>query len=136
VSHEESAADPKDPAASLLAAARSLRQQQRWADAAEKYRYIQQEFSDSPEAHAVRVSLGDLQPSRLGQPDRALQSFDAYLVRSGPLAVEARLGRIRALRALGATRREAEAIREFLRLHPRSLEVSPLTERLDSLTQD
>lgn len=136
VPHEESAVEPKETAASLLAAARSLRQQQRWAEATEKYRYIQREFSDSPEAHAVRVSLGDLQLSRLGQPDRALQSFDAYLVRGGPLAVEARLGRIRALRALGATQREAESIREFLRMHPRSLEVSPLTERLDSLTRD
>ena len=125
----EAAPAPASPA-DMLGEARRLMQQHRWPEAAEAYRELRRAFPQSAEAHTVLVPLGQLELERLREPARALGEFGAYLKGGGPLAVEARLGRIRALRALGNAEREESAIAEFLELHPQHLEAAALSERL------
>jgi hypothetical protein len=124
---------PVKSAGDMLTEARRLRADQRWADAVAAYREILQRHPSSSEAHAVLVSLGELELQRLGEPALALKRFDAYLAAGGPLAIEAQLGRIRAFRALGNTSAEAEAIEAFLAAHPNNLEAPALRDRQKTL---
>jgi hypothetical protein len=119
--------------ADLLSAARQALRDQRWHDAAKSYQQIAAAYPASPEAHTVLVPLARLEVDRLGQPAVALKHLDAYLAVGGPLAVEARLARIRAYRALGRATDEAHAIDEFLGAHPGSLEAEKLRERRAAL---
>ena len=129
------AIEPPASAAELLALARQALREKRWADAATSYRSIVGTFPSSPEAHTVLVPLANLEVDRLGQAAQGLKHLDAYLSTGGPLVVEARLGRIRALRSLGRTADEASAIDEFLAAHPKSLEAESLKQRRESLGQ-
>jgi hypothetical protein len=79
------------------------------------------------------VLLGQLRLNQLNDPKGALSPLGTYLKRGGPLAVEARVARIEALRRLNRASEETAAIEEFLRLHPRSFEVKRLQARLDAL---
>lgn len=68
---------------------------------------------------ASMVSVGDLYLD-IGKPGAALRWFDRYLEQGGTLAQEARIGRIKALRALGRTAQERRAIEQLRQLHPNS----------------
>lgn len=127
--------EPPASAAELLALARQALREKRWADAATSYRSIVGTFPSSPEAHTVLVPLANLEVDRLGQAAQALNHLDTYLSTGGSLVVEARLAKVRALRALGRTSDEAKAIDEFLAAHPKSLEAESLKQRRESLGQ-
>jgi hypothetical protein len=123
------AAEPADTAASLLARARQALRDQRWADAAASYRKLVDGFPSTPEAHMVLVPLAKLEVDRLGQPTVALRDLDAYLAQGGSLALEARIAKARAYRALGRTSDEAAAIDEVLAAPTGGLEIEQLRER-------
>jgi hypothetical protein len=129
------AAEPAQTAADLLAQARQGLREKRWADAATSYRAIVSTYPSSPEAHTVLVPLANLEVDRLGQAATGLKHLDAYLAAGGPLAIEAELGRIRALRSLGRTADEARAIDAFLTSHPQSLDADALKKRREELRQ-
>jgi TolA-binding protein len=127
------AAEPLDPSA-LLREAVEQRAQGRFADAARAYRQLVTQYPSSSEARAALVSLGDLQLSRLGQPEAALRSFDAYLKNGDRgLRQEAEYGRIRALRALGRSQDEAKAIERLLERYPAGVHAESMRARLASL---
>lgn len=133
--HAPEAVDvPAPTAGDLLARARQALRNQSWSEAASAYQELIGTYPSSPEARAAVVPLAGLEIDRLGQPAVALGHLDAYLASPGALSMEARLARIRALRALGRTVDEAHAIDEFLEEHPNSLEAPRLRERRDALS--
>jgi hypothetical protein len=87
-------------AAELLARARAKRGEGDKRGAEKLYRQLVREHPKSPEAHASRISLGQLQLS-LGKAKSALSSFQAYKRKGGPLLEEAHWGIIRAFDRLG-----------------------------------
>jgi len=119
-------------AVDLLAHAQTFRKSRNWAAAAQAYGELLSSFPGSPEARNARVSLGMIQLKHLGRPAEALVNFDAYLGQwsSGVLAQEALIGRARALRALGRTGQEADALREFVERFPGALQVDEARQRL------
>jgi hypothetical protein len=129
----EEAAPAAPTPASLLAAARQALREQRWADASGSYRQLIDTFPATPEAHTVLVSLAKLELDRLGQPAAALQHLDAYLAHGGPLALEAKLAKVKAYRLLGRSTDEAAAIDDVLASHPSGLEVDELRKRREQL---
>jgi hypothetical protein len=108
-------------AGALLAAARNHVAQGKHDRALSTYASLQRRHSQSPEAHAAHVSIGELQLSRR-RPAAALRAFDRYLARGGgPLAEEAHWGRIRALHKLGRLEQRDDAIEVLRSKHPRSV---------------
>lgn len=101
--------------------------------AAAIYEQLAEGGANSEEASTAMVLLGQLRLNQLGDPKGALAPLNAYLKRGGPIAVEARVARIEALRRLNRKAEEMAAIEEFLRLHPRSFEVNRLQARLETL---
>lgn len=102
--------------------------------AAAAYRRLIGAHPRTPQARTARISLGELYLHQLGDPKRAEIQFRLYLRRGGgPLALQARYGRIQALSRLGRDGDESEAIREFLRRHPKSGYVNGLRRRLRAL---
>jgi hypothetical protein len=132
---EAQEAAPEATPASLLAAARQALREQRWADASGSYRKLIDTFPATPEAHTVLVSLAKLELERLGQPTAALQHLDAYLAHGGPLALEAKLAKVKAYRLLGRSTDEAAAIDDVLAAHPSGLEVDELRKRREELAR-
>jgi hypothetical protein len=127
---EPEAAVAERSASEILDDARRLRTASRWTEAAAAYRELLQRHPASGEANAVLVSLGELELDRLGEPGLALGRFEQYLnLPGGSLAQEAKLGRIRALRALGRAGEEATAIDAFLAEYPGSLDAPALRAR-------
>jgi predicted transcriptional regulator len=128
------AAEPEVSAADMLREAHRLMRAQSFEAAAKQYDALRISYPESPEANTVLVSLAELQLDRLRRPALALDNLDRYLANgSGGLGEEARQVRIRALRALGEREREADAIEEFLGMHPRSFRASALQRRLAEL---
>lgn len=113
---------PRGPTTSpraLLAEARTLRREDRWADAATTYRRLLRDHPRSSEAHTASVSLGDLLLDRLGEPEQAARAYLRYIRDGGGvLAPEARWGIIRARREQKDARAERKAIDDFIRHHP------------------
>ncbi|HGG56768.1 MAG TPA: tetratricopeptide repeat protein, partial [Nannocystis exedens] len=103
-----------------------------WRAAIDAYEELLELYPATPEAHNVQVQLGELL-RRQGQPGRALGHFQAYLIRGGPLAAEARFGKVLALQQLGRSSDEAAAIAEFIRLHPHHIEADKLRQRAREL---
>jgi tetratricopeptide (TPR) repeat protein len=103
----------------------------RTASAIEAYKRLLARYPGSVEARVALVSLGQLS---LGGGDAAgaLNYFDRYLSGSGPLGMEARLGRIQALRRLGRTGDELAAIQDFLARYPDSVHAPRLRARLSA----
>ncbi|HVW23758.1 MAG TPA: hypothetical protein VHC69_00210 [Polyangiaceae bacterium] len=140
-SHAPKAEAPQEPAApevtpaSLLAAARQALREQRWADAGDSYGKIIDGFPSTPEAHTVLVSLAKLELDHLGQPAAALQHLDTYLAHGGPLALEAKLAKVKAYRLLGRSSDEAAAIDDVLAAHPSGLEAEQLRQRREELAR-
>jgi len=115
----------------LMQEAWELLKQERWQEAAAVYQQIAREAPHSEESHIVLVRLGALQLERLADPQGALTAFDRYLNEGGgPLAAEARRGRIAVFRRLGRADDERAAIEEFLRVHDKSTEAPQLEARL------
>lgn len=114
-----------------LARARSLRAAGEYRDAARVYEQITSAHRRSPLARAALVSLGQLYAGPLKNHRKALAAYDRYLAGgSGPLAEEARYGRIQSLHALGRTSAEMRAIEAFLEAHPASSYAASLRQRL------
>ena len=129
-----SAPEVAPSAADILGEARHMLRSQHFEEAAERYEALRASYPDSAEAHAVLLSLAELQLDRLGRPEQALESLELYLrAGRGALVEEARQVRIRALRELGRARLETDAIEEFLRVHPRSFKAAALSRRLEEL---
>ena len=125
---------PTKSASALLADARRERQAGHWEAAARDYEALVRAHPRSAEALTALVSLGDLQLDRLGKPGAAARTYGRYLARGGgPLAQEARYGRVRAYRAIGDARQEVRAIEEFIERHPGSARVAALRARLREL---
>ena len=129
----EARAVPEATAAEMIAEARRLRTAGQWSKAARAYVRLRKAHPRSAEAHAALVSLGDLQLDKLGKARAAAKSYERYLAKGGALALEARNGRVRAYRALGDSKREAEAIRSLLAAHPSSGRAPALRRRLSDL---
>ncbi|MCA9692879.1 MAG: tetratricopeptide repeat protein [Myxococcales bacterium] len=123
----------QDSVEALRRRAREARAAGRWHEAATIYRELVDKHPDSPAAGNARVQLGDLLLRRLGAPGEALTHYDAYIARGGDLIVEAHHGRIRALRQLGRTDEEREAIGRFLSQYPGSLAAEQLRARARAL---
>ena len=132
VSSRPSRVAPSQPA-DLLGQAREERSRAHFAQAAELYRKLEATSPDSAEAHVALVALGDLQLTHLGDAAGALRSFDAYLRSGGGLSQEAWYGKIRALRELGRTSDERQAIERFLVAYPSAVQASALRSRLAEL---
>jgi TolA-binding protein len=94
---------------------------------------LQQRFAGSSQAQVSRVLLGRLFLEELNQPSAALLQFEGYLERPGENRPEALLGRARALRALGRTQEEVEALRALVDGYPGSLYVAPAQKRLRAI---
>lgn len=120
----------------LLDEARALRGQQRWEDAARVYRKLIRMYPEDAASQMARVTLGALLLDHMGSPSSALRMCEAYLARnrSGAVAQEAALCRIRALRALGRPDHERAALREFIDRYPDAVQLDQVQKRLQSLS--
>ena len=118
--------DAKVSPGQLLAKAQALRARGDYRACAALYRRLWAVFPTSGEALVSLVSLGELELTEGKNPAAALRAFGTYLSVGGPLAREARFGKIRALRRLA---RDQEADREtatFLRDYPVSIQAATL----------
>lgn len=120
------------PRPDMLEYARSLRANGDFRGAAEVYRKLHTESPQSPSGRAALVSLGELLLT-LGDPQGALNAFDAYLVGAGALSQEATFGRVRALRALHQNAEEQRAIQRFLAAYPDAPQSRVLRARLAAI---
>lgn len=113
-----------------LAHARALRARGQFKQAAAVYRSIHSRSPQSEGGRAALMSLASLQLSALGDPRGALASFESYLAAGrGPLRQQAEYGRIRALRQLGRTAQELEAVEQFVARYPKAPETRLLKEQ-------
>lgn len=119
----------------LAMRARKQRAAHKWRAAAATFSELIRRYPASGRARTARVSLGLILLDRLGNAQGALTQFSAYLAgnRVGALAPEASYGRIRALRRLGRRTAEIRALKSFLRLYPRSIQVKNARRRLTQL---
>jgi hypothetical protein len=121
-------------AASMLSEARRLLREGQIEKATAQYEALCLEHPNSVEGHIGLVSLAELQLEELDRPADALRSVERYLASgAGALLPEARETRIRALRALGRSADERDAIEQFLAAHPDSLRAKTLARRLSEL---
>jgi len=121
-------------AAALLERARTQMRAGQRSRTAQTYRELVQTHPRSPEAHAIRVALGDLE-LELGHARAALRSYDRYLADGGgALDREARFGRIRAFARLDDRGGERAAIEAFLARHG-GAEARKLRARLQQLDE-
>ncbi len=97
------------------------------------YRRLRALYPNSAEASTVLVTMGKLE-LRQNSPAGALNAFNAYLGRGGPLEPEALAGKIRALRALGRKHEEQRVIESYLRRYPNGFEAVALKKRLEILS--
>lgn len=126
-----SAAPPRATSTSLLVAARERRARGDVDGALAAYRELFDRYGASPEAHAALVPYGELLLAR-SDARGALDAFDRYVARGGPLEEEASFGRIRALRALGRAADERAATEAFVRRFPDGPLAASLRARLGS----
>lgn len=115
-------------AATLLRRARTARAGGEMAEAAALYRRLLDVYPRSTSAGPALVALGQVELAR-GRARAALDAFDRYLERGGPLAEEAAYGRIEALRKLGRAKEEKAAIERFLAKYPGSSYAAKLQRR-------
>jgi hypothetical protein len=108
-----------DPA-TLLVQARARLGEGDERGAAKAYAALLDAHPGSAEAQAARMSLGRLRLTG-GRPKAALGLFERYLQRGGPLAEEARWGKIQALAALDRPEALNAAVDELVREFPRSV---------------
>ncbi|WP_437895860.1 tetratricopeptide repeat protein [Sorangium sp. So ce124] len=126
---EEPATGPQ----ALLLRAQAQLGQGKSAEANAAYRALLAQYPGSPEARAALVSLGQIALHQ-GKAAEALGYFDRYLAGAGgPLAAEARVGRVQCLRRLGRAADERAAIADFLARHGESVHAPRLRARLSEL---
>ncbi|WP_437277520.1 tetratricopeptide repeat protein [Sorangium sp. So ce375] len=126
---EEPALGPQ----ALLLRAQAQLGQGKSAEANASYRALLAQHPSSPEARAALVSLGQIALHQ-GKAAEALGYFDRYLAGAGgPLAAEARVGRVQSLRRLGRAADERAAIADFLARHGESVHAPRLRARLSDL---
>lgn len=126
---EEPAGGPQ----ALLLRAQAQLGQGKSAEANAAYRALLAQYPASPEARAALVSLGQIALHQ-GKAAEALGYFDRYLAGAGgPLAAEARVGRVQSLRRLGRAADERAAIADFLARHGESVHAPRLRARLSEL---
>ena len=111
-----------DPLDALLALGHAHQRGGRADFACEAYEQAMVEFPDSDHTRTIRVTVAQLKLAELGQPEQALAHFDRYLdiEPGGPLAQEARVGRVRALSTMGRFADVIEEAATFEDLHPES----------------
>lgn len=113
---------PHDPATidSLTLLAQAYRGARRYDDACDIYRQLIELYPASEAAQASHVALGQVELDALGRPQRSIEHFDAYLIQApdGILAVDARIGRVRAQARMGETTHLIEAATDYLTVHP------------------
>lgn len=102
------------------------------AGAIDAYNRLLARYPGSVEARVALVSLGQLSLGG-GDAAAALSYFDRYLAGAGPLGMEARYGRIQALRRLGRAGDELAAIQDFLTRYPESVHAPRLRARLEAV---
>ncbi|WP_437811173.1 tetratricopeptide repeat protein [Sorangium sp. So ce1078] len=126
---EEPATGPE----ALLRRAQARLGEGKTAEASAAYRALLAQHPSSPEARAALVSLGQIALHQ-GKAAEALGHFERYLAGpGGPLAAEARVGRVQCLRRLGRTADERAAIVDFLSRHGVSVHAPRLRARLSEL---
>ncbi len=104
--------------AARLASARAARAAGDLDGAAKAYQALISAAPRSPLARVASVSLGQLY-LELGRPKKARAAFERYLSRGpGTLSEDAAFGRLRALRAMGATKALSVATGQFLDRYP------------------
>lgn len=123
----------KPSVAELVRKASEAQADHRYKDAARYLDKLLSHYPDGPDAQNARVQLGDMMREKLGRSGRALELYDAYLRRGGPLTPEARYGRIEALGRLGRKQDQRAAIEDFVAKHPRDWRTNGLEEQLGSL---
>ncbi len=104
----------------LTRLAQSHQRARQYDQACATYRQLIDAYPDSPAARNTLVALGQIEFGATGNPEQALEHFDAYLadVPQGVLAGEARLGRVRVLTALSRQDEVVEAAGAFIAYHP------------------
>jgi len=115
-------------AATLLRQAQLARAGGEVSNAAAFYRQLLKAYPRSSSAGPARVALGQVELAR-GRARAALDAFERYLDRGGPLAEEAAYGRIEALGKLGRAKDEQAAIDRFLAKYPGSSYAAKLQRR-------
>jgi tetratricopeptide (TPR) repeat protein len=122
---------PGDDAPSLFAAANAERKLGDVAGALRSYADLERRFPNTAEARLSHVLVARLLLRR-GDFAGSLAHFDSYLAvdRNGTLVEEVLQGRAQALRALGRTTEERQALRELLERFPNSIQARAAKERL------
>jgi tetratricopeptide (TPR) repeat protein len=128
--------EAREGADDLLKSAQTLLGEGRTEEAVGAYKLLLSRYPSSAEARAALISLGRLSLGG-GSAEEALGYFDRYLAGpDGPLRVEARYGRIQALRRLGRTADERSAIHEFLARHSDSVYAPRLLQRIVGIAKE
>ena len=122
-------------AAELLRRAQQQRGEGKTEAAAKSYRALLDAHPRSSEAKISLISLGEIELVEQKRPARALRYFDRYLRAGGPLSEEALHGRVRALRKLGRTQDELDAIDALLEAHPGSVYADSVKKRRAALSK-
>jgi hypothetical protein len=119
----------------LIRQARACRTSGDWQCAAERYRRVRADYPGRPEAATALVALAGIELDQLGRPAIAFEHYRQYLGRGGKgaLAVEARYGVCRALKALGRKDEERQALEDFVAKHPSGVHASAVNKRLGEL---
>jgi hypothetical protein len=116
-------------AAELFSRANAARRVTDLTKAASLYAELEARFPEAPEAGLSKVSLGRLQLDQLSEPAKALEQFDSYLAKAGPLAEEAMVGRAQALGRLSRRTEERAAWAALLAKYPDSVWARTARER-------
>jgi len=125
--------DANATAAALFAAANHARVAGNVAQAVALSQQLLARFPRSAEAGSTHLSLGMLRLQQ-GQAQHALAEFRAYEAQGGGDAMaEALWGKAQALRALGRSNEEMEALNELVRRFPRAAYAAAARKRLAAL---
>jgi TolA-binding protein len=131
----ETEAPVGDSAGTLFARANAARRVGDFEAAVQVYEELARRFPGSREEVLSRATFGTLALNVLGEPQRALGLFDAYLAEApdGSLAEEALVGRAEALDRLGLDADERAAWEELLARFPDSSHGDRARRRLEVL---
>jgi hypothetical protein len=127
--HAVAQAARPDPATWFFRAASHARADGRYREALALYSVLQRDFAGSEVEVVARVAVGRLCLTQLNDATQALNAFESYLADrpAGPLAEEARSGRVGALRKLGREAEADAAMQDLIAHHPHSLYAAPNT---------
>lgn len=123
-------------AAALLDEAEALQDARQWPEAAEALERLMKTYPKARAALISRITLGNLQLDRLGNPAAALKSFDKYLASKDPmLRKEALLGKASALEKLGRREEEIETLEHLVAEYPTGMQTRRAEQRLSRLRE-